>query len=87
MVLREGGGSLPVDAGDVNDEVDHVTTEFVGLHVDGRRVGRDVNLTDDVEQKRLLDARVLRVRKNKQVYVIDRGPHRSTQHRVICCCL
>ena len=49
----------PVDAGEVDDDVDHVAAELVRLHVHRRRVGGDVDLGDDVEQKRLLRARVL----------------------------
>lgn len=44
----------PIDAGDVNDHVDHITAQFIGLHVYRRAVCGDVDLTDHVEQKGLL---------------------------------
>eukprot|EP01136_Pigoraptor_vietnamica_P000952 Opistho-1_new@26921 len=47
-----------VNAGHVNDNVNHVARELVRLHVNGRAVCRNVDLADDVEEKRLLNARV-----------------------------
>lgn len=49
----------PVDAGHVEDDVDHVTAQFVGLHVHRGAVCGDVNLADDVKQEGLLDPGVL----------------------------
>lgn len=53
-------GGLPIDAGDVDDHVDHVTTQFVRLHVHWTAVCGNVNLTDHVEQEGLLNTRVLK---------------------------
>lgn len=44
----------PIDAGDVNDHVDHITAQFIGLHVYRRAVCSDVDLTDHIKQKGLL---------------------------------
>lgn len=44
----------PVDTGDINDHVDHVTAQLVRLHVHRRAVGGDVDLTDHIEQEGLL---------------------------------
>lgn len=49
----------PVNAGDINDYVYHVTAEFIGLHVHRRAVGGDVNFADDIKQEGFLDPRVL----------------------------
>ena len=49
----------PVDAGDVDDHVDHVAAQLVRLHVHRAAVCGDGDLTDHVEQEGLLDARVL----------------------------
>lgn len=43
----------PIDAGDVDDHVDHITAQLVGLHVYGRAVGGDVDLAHHVKQKGL----------------------------------
>lgn len=54
--LRNSGTCrLPVDAGDVDDHIDHVAAQFVGLHVYRRAVGGDVDLTDNIKQEGLLD--------------------------------
>lgn len=50
---------LPVDTGDVDDNVDHVAAQLVRLHIHRAAVCGDVNLTDHVEQEGLLNARVL----------------------------
>jgi len=57
----EKGNDLPVDAGDVNDNINHVAGELVRLHVHRGAVSADVNLGHHVEQERLLDARILRL--------------------------
>lgn len=44
----------PVDAGDVNDHVNHIAAQLIGLHVHRRAVRGDVDLTDDIKQKGLL---------------------------------
>lgn len=44
----------PIDAGDVNDHVDHVAAQFIRLHVDRRAVCGDVDLTHHIKQKGLL---------------------------------
>ena len=49
---------LPIYAGNVDDDIDHVAAEFVALHVDGRRVGGDVDLGEDVEEEGLFGVRV-----------------------------
>lgn len=49
----------PVNAGDVNDNIYHVTAEFVGLHVDRGAVCGDVNLANNIEQEGFLNPRVL----------------------------
>lgn len=51
---------LPVDAGDVDDHVDHVAAQFVRGHVHGAAVCGDVNLAHHVEQEGLLNTRILR---------------------------
>lgn len=51
---------LPIDAGDVNDHIDHVTTQFIRLHIHWTAVCGDVDLTDHIEQEGLLNAGVLR---------------------------
>ena len=33
-----------VDATDINDNINHITTELVGLHIDGGRVGCNIDL-------------------------------------------
>lgn len=45
---------LPIDAGDVNDHINHVAAQFIGLHVYRRAVCGDVDLADDVKEKGLL---------------------------------
>lgn len=45
----------PVYAGDVDDNVDHIAAQLVGLHVHRRAVGGDVDLTDNIEEEGLLD--------------------------------
>lgn len=49
----------PVYAGDVDDHIDHIAAELVGLHVHRGAVGGDVNFTDDVKQEGFLDPGVL----------------------------
>lgn len=51
---------LPVDAGDVDDHVDHVAAQLVRGHVHWTAVCGDVDLTDHVKQEGLLNGRVLR---------------------------
>lgn len=46
---------LPVDTGDVNDHIDHIAAQFIGLHVYRRAVCGDVDLTDNIKQEGLLD--------------------------------
>lgn len=53
----------PVDAGDVDDYVDHIAAQFVGLHVHRRAVGGDVNFTNNIKQEGLLNPRMLQNRK------------------------
>lgn len=45
----------PIDAGDVDDHINHVTAQLIGLHVHWAAVGGDVNLTDHIEQEGLLN--------------------------------
>lgn len=52
-------GNSPVDAGDVDDHVDHVAAQLVRLHVDRGAVGGDVDLADHVKQEGLLDPWIL----------------------------
>lgn len=56
---------LPIDAGDVNDHIDHVAAQFICLHVHWTAVCGDVNLTDHIEQEGLLDTRVLKTEAKK----------------------
>lgn len=51
---------LPIDAGDVNDHINHVTAQFICLHVHWTAVCCNVNLTDHIEQEGLLNTRVLK---------------------------
>lgn len=51
----------PIDAGDVNDHIDHITAQFIGLHVYRRAVCGDVDLTDHIKQKGLLYPWILSV--------------------------
>lgn len=44
----------PVDAGDVDDDVDHVGAELVGLHVHGVGVRGHVDLAHHVEEEGFL---------------------------------
>lgn len=46
--------SLPIDTGDVDDHIDHIAAQFVGLHVYRRTVCGDVDLADNIKQKGLL---------------------------------
>lgn len=46
---------LPIDAGDVNHHIDHVTAQFVCLHVHWTAVCGDVYLTDHIKQEGLLN--------------------------------
>ena len=50
--------NVPVYAWDIDNDVDHVTAEFVALHVDGRRVRGDVDLGEDVEKESFFGVRV-----------------------------
>ena len=59
-VLHKSEVHLPVYAWHVDDDIYHVTAQLVALHVDGGAVSRDVDLTDNVKQKRLLDPRILK---------------------------
>lgn len=56
----------PVDAGDVDDHIDHVTAQFVRLHVHGGAVRGDVNLTDHVEQEGLFYPWILDNRRKRR---------------------
>lgn len=59
-----GNGAVsPVDAGDVDDYIDHVAAQFVGLHVHRRAVSGDVNFTNNIKQEGLLNPRMLQNRK------------------------
>lgn len=49
----------PVNAGDIDDDIDHITAQFVGLHVHRGAVGGDVYFTNDVKQEGFLDPRML----------------------------
>ena len=60
----------PVDAGDVDDHVDHVAAQLVGLHVYGGAVCGDVDLADHVKQEGLLDARILTTKHNPKQRLI-----------------
>lgn len=53
-VCRRTGS--PVDAGDVDDHVDHVAAQLVRLHVHRGAVCGDVDLTGHVKKKSLLDS-------------------------------
>lgn len=44
----------PIDAGDIDNHINHITAQFIGLHVHRRAVCGDVDLTDHVKQKGLL---------------------------------
>lgn len=46
----------PVDAGHVDDHIDHVAAQLVRLHVHWRAVCGDVDLTGHVKEKSLLDS-------------------------------
>lgn len=65
---------LPVDAGDVDDHIDHVAAQLVRGHVHGAAVCGDVNLTKHIEQEGLLNAGILRKQTKP---VIPRGKKRS----------
>ena len=56
----------PVDAGDVDDHIDHVTAQLVGLHVHWAAIRCYVDLADHVKEEGLLDARVLRERERER---------------------
>lgn len=49
----------PINAGDINDNIYHITAEFVGLHVHRRAVGGDVNLANNIKEESFLDPRML----------------------------
>lgn len=49
----------PIDAGNIDDDVNHVTAQLVRLHVHRTAVRGDVDLTDHVEQERLFNPRIL----------------------------
>lgn len=69
----------PVNAGDINDHVYHVTAELVGLHVHRRAVGGDVYLTDHVEQEGLLDPGMLQNTRGVQRAQIWKAGQRKTE--------
>jgi len=48
---------VAVDAGDIDEHVDELGADLIVLHVDGRRVARNVHLRDHVKQERLLNLR------------------------------
>lgn len=50
---------LPINTGDINHQVYHITAQFVRLHVHWWAVCGDIYLTDNVEEKCLLYAGVL----------------------------
>lgn len=52
--LNERRVCPPVDAGDVDDHVNHIAAQLIGLHVYGRAVCGDVDLADNIKQKGLL---------------------------------
>ena len=56
---------LPVNARDVDDDVDHVAAQLVALHVDRRGVRRDVDLGHDVEEEGLLNPCFLKKEKKR----------------------
>mmetsp|Transcript_31964 Transcript_31964/g.43275 ORF Transcript_31964/g.43275 Transcript_31964/m.43275 type:complete len:249 (-) Transcript_31964:201-947(-) len=47
-----------IDTRDVDDDVDHVGAQLIGLHIHGIRVGRNINLTDYIKEKRFLHVAV-----------------------------
>lgn len=83
---------LPVDAGDVDDHVDHVAAQLVCGHVHGTAVCGNVNLTNHVEQEGLLDTRILRkhtesINQSKEVHDFRFGCKLSLQmtiSRLLC---
>lgn len=40
---------LPIDARDVDDHIDHITAEFIGLHIHWGTISRNVNFTDHIK--------------------------------------
>jgi len=50
---------VPVDARHIDQHVDQLRAYLVLLHVNGWRVSRNVYLTDNIEQERLLDPALL----------------------------
>ncbi|CAN7981780.1 unnamed protein product, partial [Ixodes pacificus] len=50
---------IPINAGNVHDDVDHVAAQLVRLHVDRRVVRGNVHLGHHVKQECFVDARVL----------------------------
>lgn len=56
---------LPIDAGNVNDHINHVTAQFICLHVHWTAVCGNVNLTDHIKKEGLLNARVLKTKAKK----------------------
>lgn len=51
---------LPIDAGDVNHHINHVTAQLIRLHVNWTAVRSNVNLTDHIKHEGLLDIWILK---------------------------
>lgn len=54
---------LPVDTGYVDYDINHITAQFIWLHIDRWRIGGDEYFGDNIKEKRLLNAGILRAKK------------------------
>lgn len=64
--IKRKSTDLPINAGDVNDHVNHITTQFICLHIYWTAVCSDVNLAAYVKQEGLFNTRVLKSEAEKQ---------------------
>lgn len=49
----------PINAGDVNDNIYHITAELISLHVHWGTVCCNINFTDYIKEKGFLNSRIL----------------------------
>ena len=51
---------LPINTRNVDNHIDHVTAELIGLHIHGGTISCNVNLTDHIKEKCLFNSRILK---------------------------
>lgn len=55
---------LPINTRDVDNDIDHITAELIGLHIHWGTISCNINFTDHVKEKCLFNSRILKQKDN-----------------------